>query len=304
MMESVQSCTTFFNNYEEREDTFRQLVDFKLARRYGGPALFWKDFSTISKNIHAAAGEGHISSITSNPRDCLAFATARQVLMAALMSAGKGGDEGQVMEDLSQFSIADQVSQPIRTLSGGETVKLALAKTYVTIPLCSKIVISSPFTWLSSGNRHLLEKLVLKSMQSRKEVIILALDGEDDLSVSTQNDPFCLSDQGGLDFSLTMSDVRIPLNLSINPLSEPSPSAAIEDTCLRLESPCLLEGGNGQGKSLVARVLAGSLPLQGKAFIEGAGGDGKASLLFQDVLVQTLLRSFYVLAGGGRGVEK
>ncbi len=306
MMEHLHSSTSFYNNYEEREDAFRELVDFKLARRYGGPALFWKDFGLISRNILASWENEFISYITSNPRDCLAFATARQVLMAAFMSTDKAADEKQILAVVSRFGIADQLSQPIRTLSGGETVKLALAKTYVTMASCSSVVISSPFTWLSAGNRHLLEGMVRQSQCSGKKVSILALDGEDDLTPATPDDPFSMPAQGGLTFSLHMSDVKIPLALSLNPLAATVPHAAIDDTCLELESPCLVAGDNGQGKSLVARALAGSLPLKGKAkaFIKGAMVEGTASLLFQDVLTQTLLRSFGVLAGGGKGVSR
>lgn len=303
-MEALHSRTSFFTNYEEREDAFRKLVDFKLARRYGGPALFWKDFRHISRSILTSRKHDFISSITSNPRDCLAFATARQVLMAALMSTGKAADEKQVLAVLSRFELTDQLSQPIRTLSGGETVKLALAKTYVAMESCSSVVISSPFTWLSVGNRHLLEELARQSECSGKKVSILALAGEDDLSPARPEDPFSPPEQGGLTFSLQMSDARIPLALSINPLAETVPHAAFADTCLELESPCLLAGENGQGKSLVARALAGSLPLKGKAFIKGVEREGTASLLFQDVLTQTLLRSFEVLAGGGKGVSR
>lgn len=304
MMETLHSCTSFFNDYEQREDAFRQLVDFKLARRYRGPALFWKDFSLISRNILTSRGNDSISFITSNPRDCLAFATARQVLMAAFMSAGKTADENQVLEVVSRFGIADQLSQPIRTLSGGETVKLALAKTYVAMESCSNVVISSPFTWLAAGNRYLLEEIVRQDGGSGRKISILALDGEDDLSPATPDDPFSQPTQGGLTFSLNMSQVRIPLALSLNPLADTVPHAAIDDACLQLESPCMVTGDNGQGKSLVARALAGSLTIRGRAFIKGADVEGTASLLFQDVLTQTLLRSFEVLAGGGRGVSR
>jgi len=304
MMETLHSCSVFYNNYEEREDAFRQQVGFKLARRYGGPALFWKDFSLISRATLVSQENDLVSYITSNPRDCLAFATARQVLMAAFMSAGGAGDENHVSEIVSRFGIADQLSQPIRTLSGGETVKLALAKTHVAMANCSHVVVSSPFTWLSSGNRHLLENIVLQSRRTDKKVSILALDGEDNLSPARSDDPFRLSGQDGLIFSLQMSKVRIPLTLSLNPLADTAPLAAIDDTCLELESPCLMTGDNGQGKSLVARALAGALPFRGKAFIKRVDREGKASLLFQDVLTQTLLRSFAVLAGGGRGVNE
>jgi energy-coupling factor transporter ATP-binding protein EcfA2 len=62
-------------------------------------------------------------------------------------------------------------------------------------------------------------------------------------------------------------------------------------------------GDNGQGKSLVARALSGALSMQGRAMIKGPQVQGTASLLFQDVLTQTLLRSFDTLAAGGPNVS-
>ncbi len=303
-MSNLDSCTTFFSNYEDREDAFRTSVDFKLARRYGGPALFWKDFRQISSNASTAQEREVVCSITSNPRDCLAFATANQVLTAALMSTGRWRDENQIADIASRFTIAEQLSQPIRTLSGGESVKLALAKTCLSIPTCEKIVISSPFAWLSSANHHLLEYVIEQGHSDGKEVSILALDGENNLSPAKEDDLFIGSTKERLPFSLKMSDVKIPLTLSLNPLTDTEPCATIDDTCLELDSPCLLKGENGQGKSLVARALAGSLALKGKASIKGADTEGKASLLFQDVQTQTLLRSFSVIAGSSRGASR
>ena len=303
-MSNLESCTTFFSNYEEREDAFRKSVDFKLARRYGGPALFWKDFRQISGTVTSPRNGDLVSSITSNPKDCLAFATAGQVLTAALMSAGKWGNQDQIGDIASRFGIAGQVTQPIRTLSGGESVKLALAKTLLSIPSCGKVVISSPFSWLSSTNRYLLEDVIEQCFQNHKQVSILALDGEDDLSPATPDDLGFRSGQNVLSFSMQMSDVRIPLTLSLNPLADHVPCAAIDDTSLKLESPCLITGENGQGKSLLARALAGSLALQGRAVVGGVDTQGKVSLLFQDVQTQTLMRSFPVLAAGGRCTSK
>jgi len=304
MTELLHSCTSFFHNYEDREDAFRQLVDLKLARRYGGPALFWKDFSHISSALLDSRENDFIAYITSNPRDCLAFATARQVLMAAFMAAGQAADEKDITETVQRFAIAGQLSQPIRTLSGGETVKLALAKTHVAMKSCAKMVISSPFTWLSAGNRHLLEDMVQQGGSSLKQIALLALDGEDDLSAASPGDPLRLPSQAAIPFSMEMAGVRVPLALSLNPLAAAVPHAAIKNTSLHLESPCLLAGENGQGKSLVARALAGSLSFQGTACIRTAGQEGTASLLFQDVLNQTLLRSFDSLASSMRGVNR
>ncbi|MDX2445741.1 MAG: hypothetical protein QNK29_00905, partial [Desulfobacterales bacterium] len=164
------------------------MVDFKLARRYGGPALFWKDFRQISGTVTSPRNGDLVSSITSNPKDCLAFATAGQVISAALISAGKWRNEDQIADIASRFGIAGQVTQPIRTLSGGESVKLALAKIYVSIPSCGKVVISSPFAWLSSANRYLLEDVIEQCFHDRIQVSILALDGEDDLTPATPDD--------------------------------------------------------------------------------------------------------------------
>ncbi|MCF8067195.1 MAG: hypothetical protein K9L30_01275 [Desulfobacterales bacterium] len=275
-----------------------------MARRYGGPVLFWKDFRQISGIVTTPRNGDLVSSITSNPKDCLAFATAGQVLMAALMSAGKWGNEDQIGDIASRFGIADQLTQPIRTLSGGESVKLALAKTYVSIPSCGKVVISSPFAWLSPANRYLLEDVIEQCLHGRKQVSILALDGENDLSPATPDDLGFRSGQNVLSFSMRMSDVRIPLTLSLNPLADHVPCAAIDDTSLKLESPCLITGENGQGKSLLARALAGSIALQGRAFVGEVDTEGKVSLLFQDVQTQTLMRSFSVLAAAGRRTNK
>lgn len=301
-MSSLESCTTFFDNFEEREEAFRQSVDFKLARRYGGPALFWKDFRSISRHSPDQESD-RVSSITSNPRDCLAFATAEQVLTAALMSAGRLCGDNHMVDIASRFGLADLLTQPVRTLSGGESVKLALAKTYVSIPSHSSLVISSPFAWLSPANRYLLDDVVEQCHRDGKQVSILALDGENDVTPATPEEPGISARQKVISFLMQTSDVRIPLTLSLNPLDDTVPFAVIDDTSLELESPCLITGENGQGKSLVARAVAGSLALQGHAVIKGDHTEGKARLLFQDVQVQTLMRSFAELSAG-RGGDK
>ena len=302
-MTALDFCTTSFSSFEEREEAFRRLVDFRLARRYGGPALFWHDFRRISR-MPASATETYVLSITSNPRDCLAFATAAQVLTAAQMSAGGTGAEKQLADTVARFELADLLPQPIRTLSGGESVKLALPKTCRSLRPEGKVVISSPFAWLSPASRRLLEYLVEQGRLRGSDVSILDLDGEDSLSAAAGADFSFAPGRNPVPFSLHMSGVRMPLTLSINPLAQDAPQAAIEDNRLELESPCLITGDNGQGKSLVARVLAGSIKVQGKAHITGETAEGRAALLFQDVQTQTLLRSFEALAAGGKGCRE
>ena len=298
-MEPLHSHSTFFDCYEEREEAFRRQVDFRLARRYAGPALFWKDFSRISRSAMTDRASRVVAYITSSPRDCLAFGTPRQVLTAALMTAGESGSDHCVHQIASRFGVSDQLAQPIRTLSGGETVKLAMAKTHIGLARSSHLVVSSPFTWLSAGNRYMLDDLVEYCRRIDKPFSLLALNGEDDLSPIGPQDPFLALDPATLRFNLRLTGVRIPLTLSLNPLASGAGHAAIEDARLVLESPCLLTGENGQGKSLVARALCGALAMRGMAVIEAPRASGAARLLFQDVLTQTLLRSFHALAGSG-----
>jgi energy-coupling factor transporter ATP-binding protein EcfA2 len=304
MIPRLDQFSTVFNTYEEREEAFRRSVGFKLARRYAGPAVFWQDFSRITREGIAREENGHVVYIPSNPRDCLAFGTPHQVLLAAAMGSEKTGPNGMaaVLETAAAFGIEEQLKQPIRTLSGGETVKLALAKAYVSLPTCSRTVIASPFTWLSATNRHLLKTLVAESWRRNKSLSLLLLAGEEDLSLIHDKDPFLAPFPDRLTFSLTLSAVRIPLSLSLNPLVSELSHAAIQDTSLQLASPCLLVGDNGQGKSLVARTLAGAIAARGSTeIISGPQKPGPVCLLFQDVLTQTMLRSFKALTFGVDG---
>ena len=301
MIPRLDQFSTVFNTYEEREDAFRHSVVFKLARRYAGPSVFWQDFSRITHEGITAEENGHVAYIPSNPRDCLAFGTAHQVLMAAAMTAESADPDvmATVLETARGFGLEEQLKQPIRTLSGGETVKLALAKSYVGLSSCSRTIIASPFTWLSAVNRHLLETVVAESYRLNKNLSLLILAGEEDLSLISNKDPFLTPSPDTVAFSLTLSAVRIPLSLSLNPLVSEVPHATIRDTSLQLSSPCLVVGNNGQGKSLVARTLAGAIAANGNSeIISDTKKSGPACLLFQDVLTQTMLRSFAALTAG------
>jgi energy-coupling factor transporter ATP-binding protein EcfA2 len=301
MTPRLDQFSKVFNTYEDREDAFRRSVVFKLARRYAGPSVFWQDFGRITREGTTADENGHVACIPSNPRDCLAFGSPHQVLMAAAMTAGK--TDTDVMKTVSDtakvFGIEEQLGQPIRTLSGGETVKLALAKSYMSLSSCSRVVIASPFAWLSATNRHLLGTVVSESKRLKKSLSLMILAGEEDLSLISENDPFLAPSADTVIFTITLSDVRIPLSLSLNPLVSKVHHATIENTTLRLLSPCLVVGDNGQGKSLVARALAGAIAAKGSAAISSESQkSGPACLLFQDVLTQTMLRSFRALASG------
>ena len=272
MKDTPHFSTRYFSSYEEREEAFRNSVFSIIPRKYSGPRLFWKDFTSVSlEELSAFAGQ-RLAYITSNPRDGLAFGTPWQVLKAAAMCARNANQAYTVsVEDVAlEFDIFDLLHQPIRTLSGGETVKLALAKASMASIYTDKLIIASPFSWLSRENTFFFQKLISRYRRSDHPVHLFALEGEDsDQPVTDVEFPDSTLKEP-IDFSLCLEGLRIPLSSSLNPIYSKQTHAVAADFKASVQSPCLLVGGNGQGKSLIARVLAGAVSFHGRAIITRA----------------------------------
>jgi ABC-type multidrug transport system ATPase subunit len=238
--------------------------------------------------------EEPIAYITSNPRDCLAFGTPWQVLTAARLCARsqKIGDASPIEDVAEDYGVIDNLYQPIRTLSGGETVKLALAKTFLLASFCRRLTIASPFSWLSRENGVYFEKLYNHYVNIGLPIELLALDGEDSTEPYEISGTQSQALSAPVEFSIIFNDVTVPLSTSLNPLQPQSTTAGVDDLKEDLLSPCLIVGENGQGKSLVAKALSGAISIQGTAEVTSKHNTGPARLLFQDVITQTLLRSF------------
>jgi ABC-type Mn2+/Zn2+ transport system ATPase subunit len=294
----MQKFTKYFATYEAREEAFRSGVFALIPRKHAGPKLFWKDFRGISLDELSKLIEQPIAYITSNPRDCLAFGTPWQVLTAAHMRARefKHAAVASVESVAKDFDVHENFFQPIRTLSGGETVKLALAKAYLLAAFSRRLTIASPFSWLSRDNGFLFEKLYRHYAETGTPVELLALDGED------STEPYDLSSTPhgsaipAVDFSIFFRGVTIPLSTSLSPLQSRDTYAEVDDFEADLFSPCLILGENGQGKSLIAKVAAGAISYRGAVSVTTKHNGGPARLLFQDVITQTLLRSFEGIA--------
>jgi energy-coupling factor transporter ATP-binding protein EcfA2 len=303
--DTPQLTTTSFKSYEKREEAFRKSVFSLIPRKYSGPRLFWKDFTDVSLDKLTAITKHPIAYITSNPRDGLAFGTPWQVLRAALMCAhkAKGKFKRSVEEVAGEFGIHDCLHQPIRTLSGGETVKLALAKASVAAGYTDKLIIASPFSWLSRENSVFFQKLFDRCRRLEVPVELFALEGEnsDQPIIDSEFPGDSLKDP--IDFSLRFEHLRIPLGSSLNPIYSRQIHARVGEFKADLDSPCLIVGENGRGKSLIAKILAGALSYEGTAEFIRREKSGPPRLLFQDVISQTLLRSFNAIADSAANVN-
>lgn len=303
MLPGLMLQTLYFDTFEAREEAFRQSVSALIPRKYSGPRLFWKDFARTGRDLDAGWAREPVAYITANPRDCLVYGTPLQILSAARMCAlGASGRNVPTVEAAAErFQLEGNLDQPVRTLSGGETVKVALAKAFLAAYYCRQITIASPFAWLSLANRMHFDDLAACCRQLGVPLRVLALSGED--SAAPLSDAELPSDPvaGAIDFRLDLDRFSITLTTSINPLYQHHLRARVENFAGRLHSPCLLTGENGQGKSLIAKALVGALACEGTGRIRRDIDSGPARLLFQDVISQTLLRNFDgVVAASGR----
>ncbi len=171
-----------------------------------------------------------------------------------------------------------------------------MAKAFTASACSSRLTIASPFSWLSASNAVYYHKLGARYSALGVPVEVLALDGENSTASIGRKDPYLASTASGVDFGLVLEDVRIPLGSLLHEFQGRRPRAEVDDGPFQLRSPCLLVGENGQGKSLVAKALAGAVDITGRAGIDASGGGGRIRLLFQDVVTQTLLRTFDDLA--------
>jgi energy-coupling factor transporter ATP-binding protein EcfA2 len=288
-----------FDSFERREDAFRNRMGALVPKRHGGPRLFWRDFKAISLDQTATTNFHRLAYITSNPKDCLAFATPYQILNAARRKAKniEGFPDTPIEEIARRFKIEPQLHQPVRTLSGGESVKVALAKIYVQAYYAKALVIASPFSWLSQSNQAHFQEVCRHYQRLQRSVESLALIGEDSHQLIGVDDPWQRPDKPEIAFNLTFKGVHWNLSASAVDLFGPKTQAILADSQHALISPCLLVGENGEGKSMLARLLTRALAFQGDIQLNRALDRRPVHMLFQDVIAQTLLRSFRQIAG-------
>ena len=296
--QTLQKATQYFKTYEQREEAFRKSVRSLIPGKYLGPALFWKDFLRISFDTESLSGVKPVAYITGNPGDCLTFGTPWQVLTGAMMCAEKHGTNFflSMNQIIRKFGLQENLYQPVRTLSGGETVKLAIAKSFIAATYSSRLSVASPFAWLSRDNQHYFKTLFEYYTDLDILVEIFALQGEDSDKPLNQNE---IPDPGKfhkLDFSMYLKNVGMTFGAFNNSIYSYQTKVTVDDIAADFTSPCLLAGDNGQGKSLLARIMAKAIDYHGDATIICGKKRGRARLLFQDVISQTMLRTFNSLA--------
>jgi energy-coupling factor transporter ATP-binding protein EcfA2 len=283
----------YFDSFEAKEEEFRRLVHSLLPRKYVGLSVFFKDFGGIM-NGKFVSPDNTISYISSNPRDCLPYTFVGDLLVATYMMLS-GRSCGVVIENvIDQFKLAELIDRKIHSLSGGEIVRLALARSYIMAPIATKAIFSSPFTWLSKNNYYLFDHVEKFYKTYDKEIDVLAMDGEYDLGgcdILSCKEMTSLIRVKSLTIALEAKGIGAEDH-------EDGENVIVDDYEGFVKSPCLLMGENGCGKSLLAKVLSKSIDFDGLAQLRTNGVVSRGRLIFQDVIIQAMMRPFSVLLGG------
>lgn len=296
MNREIGTITRYFRHYEALENAFRLRIATLLPRKHAGTDRFWQDFQDLLQARPEGRAQRAEHYITSNPRDCLAFGTPRQVLKAALMTAAPSTPSTTMTLDAvaGRFRLQSHLNQPVHSLSGGETVRLALAKGFITAARADRLTLASPFSWLSLNNRRYFDELARRCRELGTPLEVFALEGEDSTAAAAP-----LPDApGGPVFRLFFRKAGVVLSSPIDSLQNRRLRATFDDGDFKLHSPCLIQGDNGQGKSLLAKALAGAASREGDVGLETEGNHGRVRLLLQDLVNQTLMRTFRQIAAG------
>lgn len=279
----------WFSNYEAREAFFQEHVSGLIPASYRGTGRFWREFTAVTPKDVIAYNARKSACITAFPQDSLVFASPSQVLRAAVMGHPRALElEADV---IGLFKLEPLLHQALRTLSGGETVRLALAKAWLNAQTHNRLAVASPYSWLDQNNAALTQTVAAAYLNQNKPVTFLVLDGENtDLEHNEPALPPWDNAAQSVPFAIEAQDLRLKLSQSLR-LGSPPLWAQVGDLALAMTSPCLVLGENGAGKSLFVKALAKVGGYRGKLEVQSAGNAAPCRLLQQNTLAQSLFRT-------------
>jgi len=287
MLDIEQDYIFTYADFVERENAFKTYTLNKSPRRYLGSRAYLRELLTAVSQDNAFLREGclHLS-VTSNPRDWLTYRTVQENLsMAEQLSSSLASVPADIAAKAADiFDIAHLLKTKVSHISLGEAAKVAMAKCWILRTSSRSMCMASPIAWLSHKSMRKLEWLHENLTSEVEDIKYFVLDGElDDGAVNFANEI------GPIQTELAIKKFRLDLSgLEV----DRECFADYGDFDRTMQSPCLIQGDNGSGKSLLCKALARAIPFDGSAYISSNGTSGLGRVVFQDIYGQILSRSW------------
>jgi len=272
--------------FEELQMGLESFLGFSLPHFLLGRSKFLREMGIWLADFDEKQPHRFINAVPPNPRECLILPTPAQELWIAWnASSGRMPSDSEIYEMAGRFGLPRRVlGQPSSTLSGGESVLLALAKLATYADSEESALVCTPTQWLHHTN---FSKLFdLETLYGSGNVDWLVMEGETleaaPLGGQAQKDPFGTP----LEWFLEVEDPVVEFAAS----QFPNESRAFclhyslgEKDLGALPSPTLLTGENGVGKTVFANLLSGVIrPSSGATATKAQGRQTRARILMQD----------------------
>ena len=285
-----------FNSFEKQVSYFTHKTGVHLPRMTFGKGAFFKDLGVWSSTYHLRIDKTESVHILPDPVQGLSFPRAVDVLSSALSLSSEVIDENEIYELLEYFGLSkEKATQPVISLSGGEILLLNFAKAKAMLPYVDGIVACSPIHWLNENRYHYWEKLAEYYNEKSCFVDVALLEGEPFIDEVNEKPKTLAHLMPAVAWRLSLDDpvvifeeIRFP---SYHPASRIGYTTGGCES-IDLQSPVLLTGDNGVGKSIFAKVLSGIIkPSGGTVSIQAPNGGGSSRLIFQDAIDQLFGKS-------------
>jgi energy-coupling factor transporter ATP-binding protein EcfA2 len=286
-----------FHTFEDQVAYFTDRTGVHLPRMTYGKGAFFRDLGQWSSTYSSQAQDMDCAHILPDPVQGLSFPRAVDVLSTTLSLSSQTIEPDEIYALMKTFGLPrEKATQPVISLSGGEMLLLNFAKTKAMLPVVDGVVACSPIHWLNENSYQYWQKLVDACQKKQRFVDVALLMGEPFIDEETGK-PESFSEPVSLvEWRLTLEhpvvefeEIRFP---SYHPASKIVYALADEAGHMGLQSPVLMTGDNGVGKSIFAKLMSGILkPSKGKFEIKAPNGNGYARLIFQDAIDQLFGKS-------------
>lgn len=278
-----------FVTFEDLTEHLIVRTHFNPPRVMSGRKIFFSSFSQWLLNFDDDKVERDWCCIYPDPTLSIVYPYPMDEIAIALSNSKKCNNHADCLTLLNEFGLSEEVvSRPSLTLSGGELMLLNLAKYSILCDKEERIIVCTPTQWLNKSKYHLLDKFFSYWNNNGNTIELLTLDGEN-LEGNIRPLDFLKNLKIRLNWTLNFSNLKIEFPKQSFPRLTNTKTIKYlpQNFSFEMESPTLIVGDNGIGKSVFVKMLSTILePTDGYISATSAGKSGSGRLIFQNNVIQ------------------